>query len=92
MARPVDPNAQYTIKPHIVNSYTYASTQPPYIDPVTGAKKYKYIHWGTVDENLKFKPGEPFFAASPNERARLIFPEAWDISEAEKLERVNIKY
>jgi hypothetical protein len=85
MARPVDPNAQYTIKPHVVNDYTYASTQPPHLDPSTGAKKYKHVHWGTVDENLKFKPGAPFFMASPDERARLIFPDGWDISEAERL-------
>jgi transposase len=34
---------------------------------------------------LKFIPGSPFYLASPEERARLIFPEDWDISEAEKL-------
>jgi hypothetical protein len=30
-------------------------------------------------------PGSPFHLASPEERARLIFPENWDMSEAEKL-------
>lgn len=85
MARPIDPNAQYTVKPHVVNNYTYASTQPPYVDPNTGAKRYRHVHWGTVDENLKFKPGAPFFMASPEERARLTFPDGWDMSEAEKL-------
>jgi len=85
MARPVDPDAQYTIKPHTTKGYTYASTQPPYIDPVTGGKKYRHVHWGTVDENLKFTPGMAFFLASPEERARLIFPADWDMSEAEKL-------
>lgn len=85
MARPVDPNAQYRVKPHVTNGYTYASTQPPYIDPNTGTKRYRYIHWGTLDENLMFIPGHPFYMASPEERAKLIFPENWDMREAEKL-------
>jgi hypothetical protein len=85
MARPVDPNAQYRVKLHVANGYAYASTQPPSIDPSTGKKKYRHIHWGTVDGNLKFLPGTPFFLAPPEERAKLIFPEGWDMSEAEKL-------
>ena len=85
MARPVDPNAQYRVKPHTTNGYTYASTQPPYVDPSTGKKKYRYIHWGTIDENRKFIPGPQFYLATPEERTRLIFPEGWDMSEAEKL-------
>jgi len=52
-----------------VKQYTYASTQPPYIDPDTGKKKYLYIHWGSVDENLRFIPGAQFYQASPDERA-----------------------
>jgi len=85
MSRTENPNTQYRVKPHVTNGYTYASTQPPFADPATGKKKYRHVHWGTVDENLKFMPGTPFFLASPEERARLIFPEGWDISEAEKL-------
>jgi len=85
MARPVDPNAQYRVKPHVNNGYTYASTQPPHIDPNTGKKKYRYIHWGTIDENLKFIPSSKFYLAAPEERSRLIFPEEWDMSEAKKL-------
>jgi hypothetical protein len=34
---------------------------------------------------MKFMPGTPFFLASPEERAKLIFPEEWDMSEAENL-------
>jgi hypothetical protein len=52
---------------------------------VTGKKKYHYIHWGSIDENLRFIPSSPFFLATPEERSRLIFPKEWDISEAEKL-------
>jgi hypothetical protein len=85
VARPVNPNAQYTVKPHNNNGYVYASTQPSFTDPDTGKKKYRYVHWGSIDENLKFTPGSQFFLATPEERARLIFPKGWDISEAEKL-------
>ena len=85
MARPVDPDAQYRLKPHINGGYTYASTQPSYIDPDTGKKKYRYVHWGSLDENRKFTPGSQFYLATPEERSRLIFPEGWDISEAKKL-------
>jgi hypothetical protein len=84
MSRHEDPNTQYRIKPHVTNGYTYASTQSHYIDPATGRKKYHHIHWGAVDEELKFIPGSAFFMAEPEERARLIFPEGWDMSEAEK--------
>ena len=85
MARPVDPDAQYRVKPHINGGHTYASTQPPYVDKETGKKKYRYIHWGTVDDNNRFLPGVQFYQSAPEERARLIFPEGWDMSEAKKL-------
>jgi len=85
MARPVDENSQYRVKLHIANGYTYASTQPPYLDPITGKKKYRHVHWGSIDENQRFIPGSAFFFATPEERSKLIFPEGWDISEAEKL-------
>jgi hypothetical protein len=85
LPRPIDPEAQYRVKPHNNNGYTYASTQPPYIDPKTGKKKYRYIHWGTIDSNLKFAPSTQFFLATPEERSQLIFPEEWDMSEVKKL-------
>ena len=85
MARPTDPNTQHRVGTHVANGYMYASTQPSYVDPTTGKKKYYHVHWGTVDENRKFIPGIQFYQASPEERARLIFPEDWDMSEAEKL-------
>ncbi|MDR1165454.1 MAG: transposase [Deltaproteobacteria bacterium] len=84
MARPVDPNAQFRIKTHTSNGHTYASTQPPILDPLTGVKKYRHVHWGTLDENLKFTPNSPFYEATPEERAKLIFPDNWDMSLAEK--------
>jgi hypothetical protein len=85
MGRHTDPNAQYQVKPHVTKGYTYASTQPPFIDSNTGIKKYRYIHWGTIDEKQRFIPGSAFFLATPEERERLIFPKDWDMREAEKL-------
>jgi transposase len=85
MSRPVDPLAQYTVKPHLTNGHTYASTQPPIIDPDTGKKIYRHVHWGTVEGNSKFFPGRQYWSASPEERAKLIFPEIWDMSEVDKL-------
>ena len=85
MARPVDPTSQYRVKPHKTNGYTYASTQPSYIDPETGNKKYRYIHWGTLEKDLTFMPGLEYVYASPEERTKLIFPEHWNMQEADKL-------
>ena len=85
MGRRENPDTQYRVRKHVNGGYTYASTQPPYTDPDTGAKKYRHLHWGTVDESLKFIPSSQFYQASPEERAQLIFPEEWDMSEAKKL-------
>ena len=84
MARPSNQDAPYCVKPHVTKGYTYASTQPSFVDPETGKKKYRYVHWGAVDDNFKFIPGTPFYQATPEERAKLIFPKEWDMSEAEK--------
>jgi hypothetical protein len=82
MARPVDPSSQYRVKTHVTNGYTYASTQPYSIDRASGKKVYRHVHWGTVDDGMRFTPGHRFFMASPEERARLVFPEGWDMSLA----------
>ncbi|MDR0356294.1 MAG: hypothetical protein LBJ64_11280 [Deltaproteobacteria bacterium] len=84
MARPAAPEAKHRIKPHRTNGKTYAGTQTSYLDPATGKKKYRYVHWGKVDDDLKFWPNSAFFAVAPEERAKLVFPENWDMSEAEK--------
>jgi hypothetical protein len=84
MGRTIDPDAQYRVKPHVTNGYSYASTQPPFVEPKTGKKAYRRIHWGTVDDNLKFTPNALFVLASPEEQKKLIFPEGWDLSLAEK--------
>ena len=38
---------------------------------------------------MKFIPGREFILASPAERAKLIFPEDWDLSELSKLSRAR---
>ena len=80
MGRPVNPNSQYTVKPHKLGHCVYASTQPPHVDPETGKKVYRYIHWGRIIEN-KFIPGKEYFLADPAERSKLIFPADLDLSE-----------
>ncbi len=85
MSRPVDPESGYRIKIHKNKGHSYASTQPAVLDPDTGKKKYHRIHWGTVDENKKFHPGSRYLLASASERAKLIFPNDWDLSETKDL-------
>lgn len=87
MARTIDKDSAYRVKIHRNNGYCYASTQPIVVDPErkSGRNKHIRIHWGRVDENLKFHPNDRYLLASPQERARLIFPEDWDMSEARAL-------
>ena len=85
MPRKPDPEAQYRISVHIDKGYRYASTQPAQVDPETGRRTYRRIHWGTVDENNRFIPGKAYIFASLEERSKLIFPEGWDLSETEKI-------
>ncbi len=85
MPRKPDPDSPYRISIHLDKGYRYASTQPSVIDPETGERRYRRIHWGTVDENNRFIPGKAYILASLDERSKLIFPENWDLSEADKL-------
>ena len=85
MPRKPDPDSQYRVSVHTDKGYRYASTQPGIIDPVTGKRNYRRIHWGTLDENNRFIPGKAYIFASLEERSKLIFPEGWDLSEIDKL-------
>ena len=85
MARPVDPLTPYRVRQHVINGYTYANTQPAYIDPETGEKKHRCVHWGRLSDNLQFIPGFEFYNAPPEERRKLIFPPEWDLSLIEQL-------
>lgn len=87
MARPIDIETSYRVKIHKNGGYMYASTQPIVLDPActSGRKRHKRIHWGTLDSDLKFHPNKNYIMAALEERGKLIFPEEWDMSEAEAL-------
>ena len=72
---------------HINGGYRYASTQPIIEDPdrESGRNKHRRVHWGTVDDNMKFHPNHRYITTPPEERARLVFPAEWDLSEARSL-------
>ena len=61
----------------------YASTHPYTVTP-EGKRNYSILHWGTVDKDMKFTPGSQYIYASLEERSKLIFPENWDMSLADK--------
>ena len=83
--RPPRTDGKIRVSIHVNQGYRYASTQPFVIDAETGRKKYHRIHWGTVDENLKFIPGTRYIYASAEEKASLEFPTEWNLCELEKL-------
>ncbi len=85
MARPTKADSIYRVALHKNGGYMYATTHP-YTITNDGKRKYSCLHWGAVTEGLKFIPGKQYLHASPEERARLIFPEGWDLSEIEKLQ------
>jgi len=87
MARTIDAETAYRVKIHMNGGYRYASTQPIVVEPdrKSGRNKHKRIHWGTLDDDNKFHPNQNYIIASPEERAKLIFPEDWDLSEAKSL-------
>ena len=87
MARTIDKDTSYRVKIHKNGGYLYASTQPIIIDPdrKSGRNRHKRIHWGTIDEDMKFHPNKNYISASPAEREKLVFPPEWDMSEARNL-------
>ena len=86
MARPTREDSIYRVSIHRNGIYRYATTHTFTI--VDGVRKYRNIHWGTLSgEGNRFVPGAQYYQASPEERRKLIFPEGWDLSEAEKLHR-----
>ncbi len=86
MPRPLLTTTPYKVSLHLNNGYRYASTQRfRDVDHDSGKKRYSRIHWGTLTEEMKFIPGKRYILSSLEERSKLIFPVAWDMSEAEKL-------
>lgn len=85
MSRKPDPTNPYRVRLHKDKGYRYASTQPGTVNPETGKREYTRIHWGTVDENLRFHPNSTYILATAEERSKLIFPEGWNLSETKVL-------
>ncbi|MBP5559025.1 MAG: hypothetical protein J6X71_04590 [Bacteroidales bacterium] len=87
MARPAREDSIYRVAIHRNGDYWYASTNP-YTLSADGKRKYSRIHWGVVTPELKFIPGKQYLSATVKERRKLIFPDGWDLSEAERLARI----
>lgn len=83
--RPPRNNGMFPVSIHIIRGYRYACSCPGKIDAHTGKTVFSRIHWGTVDENLKFFPNSRFIYADPDETAALVFPKDWDLSEIDTL-------
>ena len=75
----------YKLSVHRSGKYLYASTQPTTIDEKTGKKECRHIHWGTLDDELRFYPNQRYLLASEEERRHLIFPDNWDLSLLENM-------
>lgn len=82
MARPKDPNTKYKLKVAQTGKYRYAVTCDPWTNPETGRPTSTTTVWGTVDENLVFTPNSKFLLLPGAGRAKFIFPEQWDLSNA----------
>ena len=61
--RPPRNDGKFRVSIHNNNGYRYASSQPFVLDPETGRRIYRRVHWGVVDENLRFIPGKTFIPA-----------------------------
>ena len=85
MSRPINAETANKVTLHINGGYRYASTRPRVVNEATGKNTNKSIHWGTVTEEMRFIPNRRYIYASPEERAKLVFPEDWDLSEIKKL-------
>jgi hypothetical protein len=72
---------EYAMKIHKNGKYLYASTQPIVSVNEDGSKNYKRIHWGILDENLKFIPNKNFLMLSKRDKLKYKFPENWDVTE-----------
>ena len=65
----------------------YASTHPYTTDGKTCKRKYVNLHWGTVEDGNRFIPGKRYIFASPEERAKLVFPKPGTCTASETSRR-----
>jgi hypothetical protein len=64
VGRPSNPNSQYTMQVHKNGKYLYADTQRA-VTGDDGIKRYKHVHWGTLDDQSRFHPNHAFLYQSP---------------------------
>ena len=85
---PLPPNSTkyYKMSIHKSGKYQYASTQPTVIDEKTRKKECRHIHWGTLDDHLRFYPNKTYLDASEEVRRHLIFPDEWDLTLLEDID------
>lgn len=72
--RPGDPDSCYRVRVYKSNGYVYAGTQPFTENEETGERKRRSMLWERLIDG-KFIPNQRYQLLSPEERARLIFPE-----------------
>lgn len=80
MPRKPDPNLGYRMRLQTANGYRYAATTILSFTNRALKPYYKPVYWGTLDKDLKFRPNARFLMLEPEERAKFIFPEDWDLS------------
>lgn len=78
MGRPIDPLSPYRVSVHKSNGHVYATTQP-FKQDKNGNVVRRHVSWGVVIDS-KFIPNKTYLYAAPEERAKLIFPNEWDMS------------
>ena len=85
--RPKSPDTEHKVILHQTGGYRYAATQPYVTDKTTGITKRRYLYWGDVTEELKFIPNLRYKLSDPKTRSLLIFPEGWDLSAIDELQK-----
>lgn len=79
MPRPIGPNSGYQMGIHKMGKYRYASTERM-VTGKSGKPIPKHIHWGRLDDAMRFHPNEKFLFEKPSEKAKFIYPPEWDLS------------
>ena len=79
MARPTGSNSGYQMGIHKMGKYRYASTERM-VTGKSGKPIPKHIHWGRLDDKMRFHPNERFLFEKPSEKAKFIYPPDWDLS------------
>ena len=87
MARKADPRTPYLVKDGVSNGYRYA-----YVQKLVPAKEStdqmvrRKINLGTLSNDNVFTPNRTYRLMDIQERRKLIFPDEWDISQANMLD------